>query len=305
MTPVVSVVIPTKNRIDFLIEAVSSVLTQKIDELEIIVVNDGGRPVEDELSRHCDMVKVSVINNTLSVGRSEARNIGAAHSSGKYLACLDDDDMYLSGHLVACLEALEADVAEFVYGDALVSDVRGHDGTRAKVDQRHSYVFPYSEALLLAANFIPTSAAVCVNWRKFARFDPKIRVLEDWDLWLQLAHEHRYRFSRVVEGGFIYYRAPWHSSATTDADTNLAAFLDYPNTYELLMKRWSISSGPSDVYRDAMRQYFAAAIECLESGAVLPHLYYENILKELLLTQETGNVNGLGQRLAGKIWGEW
>jgi glycosyltransferase involved in cell wall biosynthesis len=93
--PLVSVVIPTRERPELVIRAVRSALSQTYQNLEIIVVIDGPDPATlaalEELRNPC----VRIIALSENVGGSEARNIGAREARGEWIALLDDDDEWL------------------------------------------------------------------------------------------------------------------------------------------------------------------------------------------------------------------
>jgi glycosyltransferase involved in cell wall biosynthesis len=92
----ISCIIPTHDRNNFLIEAISSVLKQSAFPLEIVVVNNGHKPVN--LSANLSE-KVSVYDIAVNAGASQARNFGAALAQGDYLAFLDDDDLWSEKYL--------------------------------------------------------------------------------------------------------------------------------------------------------------------------------------------------------------
>ena len=94
-----STIIPTINR-SSLSRTVYSVLEQNftVEDFEVIVVNDSGKPLPDMEWQHSERVHIL---NTNRRERSVARNAGAAIAKGRYLHFLDDDDILLSGALDA------------------------------------------------------------------------------------------------------------------------------------------------------------------------------------------------------------
>lgn len=94
MNPLVSVVIPFYNRVDWLCEAVESVLNQTYDNFEIIVVNDGSiENMDDFLDQYGDKIIYKYKENG---GAATARNLALEIATGDYIAFLDSDDMWLS-----------------------------------------------------------------------------------------------------------------------------------------------------------------------------------------------------------------
>ena len=94
--PAASVIIPCYNSAKYLGEAIESVLTQSWPDFEIIIIDDGST---------CDP-RVHYIYQE-NKGLSGARNTGIRHSSGKYVAFLDADDVFLSHKLEVQLAYLE------------------------------------------------------------------------------------------------------------------------------------------------------------------------------------------------------
>lgn len=91
--PLVSVIIPTYNRMPFLKEAVESVLKQTYRNLEIIVVDDGST---DSTALYLGTIydeRLSVIT-VVNGGVSNARNLGINSAQGEYIAFLDSDDVW-------------------------------------------------------------------------------------------------------------------------------------------------------------------------------------------------------------------
>lgn len=93
--PLVSAVIPTRNRPDLVCRAVRSVLAQTYSNVEAVVVIDGPDAVTDSALKTIGHSRIRVVPLEENVGGSEARNIGVQESRGEYIALLDDDDEWL------------------------------------------------------------------------------------------------------------------------------------------------------------------------------------------------------------------
>ena len=95
----ISVIIPTYNRSDFLKEAIESVLEQTYQPFELIVVDDGS--TDDTASvLSCYAGKISALS-AYHGGPSAARNYGIKAARGDYIAFLVSDDIWLPGKLSA------------------------------------------------------------------------------------------------------------------------------------------------------------------------------------------------------------
>ena len=92
--PLVSVIIPTYNRADLLRLTLDSVVAQTFSDYEIIVVDDGSFDDSNEVlcARYTEIQYIKIKN---SGGPSKPRNIGIEMAKGKYIAFVDDDDLWL------------------------------------------------------------------------------------------------------------------------------------------------------------------------------------------------------------------
>lgn len=91
----VSAIITTYNRLELLKRAIKSVKSQTYDNIELIVVCDGS---EDGTKEYCESLNDIIfvyIPKEDSKGGNHARNVGIEHSTGYYVAFLDDDDYWL------------------------------------------------------------------------------------------------------------------------------------------------------------------------------------------------------------------
>src|ERR1700758_5627858 len=90
----ISVVIPYYNREQYIDETVQSVLAQTLMPLEIIIVNDCSRESSRRhLDRYADVCRI--LDLPTNVGLAGARNAGMRAARGKFIALLDDDDIWL------------------------------------------------------------------------------------------------------------------------------------------------------------------------------------------------------------------
>lgn len=107
----VSVVIPTCDRPQYLLEALDSVLSQTSPDNEILVIDNGRRPLSREnLPKEKN---IQVVRALPRFGVSQARNLGAILSCSEYIAFLDDDDLWDKCYLEevrACIRETGADL---------------------------------------------------------------------------------------------------------------------------------------------------------------------------------------------------
>ena len=112
MSSNISVLFRTFNRFKFLLNAIESVRNQTYKDFEIIVVNDGSSDLN--YYNHpwtSDITIIHLPENTRQMFKfasaNYVRNIGIQNSSGKYIAFLDDDDIWLPHKLEYQIKAIE------------------------------------------------------------------------------------------------------------------------------------------------------------------------------------------------------
>ncbi|MBU1336444.1 MAG: glycosyltransferase [Alphaproteobacteria bacterium] len=97
--PQISVILPTYNRLRTLPAAISSVLTQSVKNLELIVVDDASSEDIEGLIASIGDPRVTYIRRPSNGGAGAARNTGLSLAKGQYIAFQDSDDLWLPGKL--------------------------------------------------------------------------------------------------------------------------------------------------------------------------------------------------------------
>jgi glycosyltransferase involved in cell wall biosynthesis len=162
--PLISVIIPTHNRPDYLQQAVQSVLDQEGGfAFEIVVIDDGSTPpAAKALRRFGDAVRVVRQTNK---GLNPARNHGLRLVRGEYIALLDDDDVWLPGKTLQLMAALERfPDAGFVHSNFFIwkpeRDERRADGLRSWFPKPFRWDEMYAERARVAIDADPRPAGV-------------------------------------------------------------------------------------------------------------------------------------------------
>ena len=189
-SPTVSVVIPTLNSERYVGSALAAVFAQKFSDHEVIVVDDG--------SQHPELLKEALapyLNRIIFLssdhrGPGGARNLAIAKAKGEFIAFLDSDDIWTPYHLADRLRALRQDPSlDLVYADAMMfgdSPLAGKTFMHLTPSNGHVTL----EALLGAECTVITSCVV-VRKESLVRvgcFDERLRLSEDFDLWVRLAY---------------------------------------------------------------------------------------------------------------------
>ncbi len=183
--PMYSVVIPLFNRADVITETVKSVLSQSVKDFEIVIVDDGSK---DNPKHIIDRIEDSRIRYILqeNKGGSAARNTGIDHATGKYIAFLDSDDLWLPFHLEQALPILETMENTCAYSQVIVE--RGGGVSFIKPPRTLRENEPVSEYLLCDRGFFQTSSLIIpAELARKVRFDETINYGQDTDFSIRIA----------------------------------------------------------------------------------------------------------------------
>lgn len=178
-----SVVIPTFNRRDKVVHAVRSVIDQTLDDVEILVVDDGSDGTEALLAeRFGDRVRYM---RGPASGVAAARNLGIERAWGEWIAFLDSDDWWYPTKLERYAEAARKDPeVGLLYSKIDFVDAQGRYILTSAI-RTHRNAYP----AVLQGNFIFAST-VAVKKECLARvglFDTELIGCEDWELFIRVA----------------------------------------------------------------------------------------------------------------------
>ncbi|MCX6792942.1 MAG: glycosyltransferase family A protein [Candidatus Falkowbacteria bacterium] len=176
----ISIIIPVHNQADKIGACLKSILTQTYKEWELIVVNDGST---DNIEKVLDKWSNNFFGKNFQFfskeneGSQITRNYGFTKSSGEYVIFCDADIIMEPYMLEKMIDTLKANPeASFAYSSF-------NYGTKL------FKLFPYSEDRLKKMPFIHTSSLI--RRQDFPNFDPAIKRLQDWDLWLTMMENNK------------------------------------------------------------------------------------------------------------------
>lgn len=203
--PFVSIIVPTYNRSERLLNAIHSVLVQHYSNFEIIIVDDGStddtRMGVDELAKNERRIKYFFKKNQ---ERSIARNYGIAMASGMYVCFLDSDDILYPNHFSTAHELLRRnDFPEVAHLGYQIINENGEVLTvRDKFDNSIRETLIHENILSVNAIFIRRDIANKIN---FIQSEYAI-LSEDWYVWLRLAARYQFHFDNTVTSAIVQHQ---------------------------------------------------------------------------------------------------
>jgi len=118
----VTVVIPTHNRLPLLLEAIDSVKSQTYPHWELIIIDDASTDGTAETIRRINDPNIHIIELTRKAHLGVLRNEGTARARGEWVAFLDSDDLWKPKKLELQLEILNKEKKRWAYGGSELMD---------------------------------------------------------------------------------------------------------------------------------------------------------------------------------------
>ena len=203
--PLVSVLVPTFNRRRYLAEALASLVRQTYPHFEAFIINDGGERVDDVVASFNDP-RLTLLERRENRGKAHSLNQALRHARGKYVAYLDDDDLYYPMHLARLVEALETQAeCQAAYTDLYKVHCRLlPDGSRQVLGKIVNITRDFDRFLLCHFNHV---LHVSLMHRrdlldKTGPYDENLRVMIDWDMTRRLSFFTDFRHLTEVTGEF-------------------------------------------------------------------------------------------------------
>lgn len=202
MAPLVSVIIPVYNCVEYLPKALASVLEQTGVSIEVVLVDsstDGSCAI---VSNYIDSRVRRIFQEPRGV--SAARNLGIQHAHGEYVAFQDADDEWLPEKLLVQVSALQrhpdaglvfTDTMMFREGEVIQETMNRHmlrDWCRSHASDVPGCYYGELYAQLLIQDCMNTSSVLVRRkvLEESGTFDENFKVGEDYDLWLRIARRH-------------------------------------------------------------------------------------------------------------------
>lgn len=250
--PTVSVIVPTYNRPDTLAKALSSIINQTFQDFEIIVVNDAGEDVHAIVEEYNSKNNIIYISHEDNKGLAATRNTGILSARGKYIAYLDDDDIFYTDHLETLFNFLESNNDfQVAYTDANYSHQVEVGKQYIEINREVKYSFDFDYERILYENFVPI---ICIMHRKSClnnsgNFDSSLRRLEDWDLLIRLSRKSK--FAHIKNNTCeVSWRSDGTSMTNMDNGAFPFAYINISYKYKDYMKGETLKKRNANVFHE-------------------------------------------------------
>ncbi len=220
--PLVTAVIPTRNRPDIVCRAVRSALGQTYPNLEVVVVVDGPDPATISAFQSMTDSRIRVVSLAENKGGSSARNAGVQAARGDWVALLDDDDEWLPGKITRQMECARLSNARIpiVSGQVIA---RSH--SKDLIWPRKAPSYPISEYLLARNSWsygegLMQTSTLFVPRRFLLElpFTEGLLRFQDLDWVIRAAERPGVSIEFVAEPVTIWIQAEGRSSVSTRLD---------------------------------------------------------------------------------------
>jgi len=214
--PLVSVIIPTFNRANFIARAITNALKQSYQNIEVIVVDDASTDSTSAVVQAIDDPRVNYVRLDKNSGPSTARNRGVDFAKGLFIAYLDSDDEWDSKKIELQLTAVIQQAAPYHVVCYTQATVVGNDSTYLLPTRGIGKGEPVGDYVLCGSEGLIQTSSVMLS-RELAiayPFPTDQKIFEDWDLFL-----------RLDDSGvkWLYLDQPlinWHNDAREDRLTS-------------------------------------------------------------------------------------
>lgn len=229
--PLVSIIVPTFKNVKWLPQTIDSIINQKYDNYEIIVINDGSTEnVNFFIEPYKNFKKFKFFEYSINRGASYARNIGISKCSGQYILPVDSDDVVCdSNWLNDCVKEIDEEtiVTSLVCLCNKDMNPTGEIWPNNNVDKDWKTV-------IKTCNIIGPSMYSKSMWEKIGGYDEKILGYEDWDFWIS-AYKLGYKLKRI-DHVYYHYRKHEDSSNLLQFKKKEIIFKYIENKHKIVIK---------------------------------------------------------------------
>jgi glycosyltransferase involved in cell wall biosynthesis len=213
----VSIVTPTYNCENFIQETIDSVINQSYENWELILVDDCSNDNTIEILNlyQKNDSRIVLIQLARNEGAAKARNVAIEKASGRYIAFIDSDDLWLPQKLelqIAFMREHEIALSYSSYQKIY------EDGTNTNLTIQAKPKLDYQT--MLRNNYIGCLTAIYDTGQIGKVYMPSIRKRQDWALWLKILKKTEYAYG--INEPLAKYRL--RNESISSAKVNLIKF---------------------------------------------------------------------------------
>lgn len=196
----VSVIIPTYNRGNLIINSIKSVLNQTFRNLEVIVVDDGSTDnTEDEVNKITDK-RIKYIKLSSNFGGSNARNVGIKNATGQFISFQDSDDIFYPNKIEKQIKNIinKNSIFDFCKINVIYNSTYSYLIPNARQENSIIKGEIFNE-LISRGNFISTQSMIIrTKYMKNHLFDIEMPRLQDYDVILGMIPKVKISYTNEV-----------------------------------------------------------------------------------------------------------
>ena len=230
--PKVSVILPTYNRVNYLLESVNSILEQSFTDFELIISDNASTDNTEEIVKGIKDKRIVYNRNAKNIGVSRNYNKCLELCTGEYIQIFSDDDIMMKDCLSKSVSILDGNLdVGLVHTDIKMIDAQGkiisnshwanmawkkwatvHNSSKLfNKETYHKYLYRIQNIICMPTVMIRKSII-----SKIGYMDEALKVLVDLDYWLKIT-----LFSDVyfINEKLVYYRT--HPGSTYLHDSSI------------------------------------------------------------------------------------
>ncbi len=207
-SPLVTCIIPSKNRPQLVTRAVTSALNQTHKSMEVIVIDDSTDAKTQKAL--CESgTPIRYIKNEISKGAPYSRNVGLHEAKGEIVTFLDDDDVWMPNKIECQLKLIKN------------SPIVGCNYTTIINGKKYYVKSPETVTFknMLYNNYLGSTSFVMLDRTviKDCYFDETLEAGQDWDMWLSAMKAYNIEEAKIASEYMVDYNSGNHLRITNNS----------------------------------------------------------------------------------------
>jgi glycosyltransferase involved in cell wall biosynthesis len=188
-SPLISIIMNCYNSDRFLKEAIDSIYAQTYSNWEIIFWDNASTDQSALIAKSYDQrIRYFCSEETTPLG--EARNLALQHVSGKYVAFLDCDDIYLPDKLDKQVRSMELNGSSLCYGGVIIINNDGSYRKTNEITEKSGFLLN-NLLLRYEINMQTVMITASILSDKNLSFDSSLKFSPDYDLFMRIASNYK------------------------------------------------------------------------------------------------------------------